>query len=627
MKKPVFLFFILLSFCLNKNMFSQNTDLHMSLDIQSAYNKETRDYSGKPGENYWVNKSKYKIQTSIDPETRKLTGKETVTYFNNSRNNLSKIVLRLYQDFYKKGNARDFQISPQALTDGVDLGKIFINEKQIEQIRTQRNGTNLTVFLDEPVKPDSNITISIDWSFIIPIISPVRMGAYDSTSFFIALWYPQISVYDDIDGWSTFSYTGQQEFYNDQSSFEVEITVPKEYIVWATGTLTNPEEVLAEEYVDRFQKAKESDDVINIITKKDRAANNITLNKTNTWKYKAPHVPDFAFGISNKYLWDLTSVVVDKTTKRRVLAGAAYNENSEDFYEVAEITRDAVKLMSTELPGVPFPYPAATIFNGGGSGMEFPMIINDPEKSTRASTVGVTVHELIHQYFPFYTGTNETKYAWMDEGWARMLQFDIQKTIEPSSNRRIETVLEYSNTSGREYEVPPMVLSSSLKGNSYRPAAYTRPAMAYQELRNYLGDEKFKTALREYIKRWHGKHPTPFDFFFTFNEVTGENLSWFWKPWFFEFGYPDLGIKEVMKENENLFITVEKTGNIPVPISIKIHYLNGDEKIISKKIDVWKNSNEIKINLGNETQIERIQLGGIEIPDANSSNNYYVIQK
>ena len=215
----------------------------------------------------------------------------------------------------------------------------------------------------------------------------------------------------------------------------------------------------------------------------------------------------------------------------------------------------------------------------------------------------------------------------MDEGWARMLQFDIQKSIEPSSNRLIETVLDFSNISGREYEVPPLVLSSSLKGNAYRPMAYTRPSMAYQELRNYLGDELFKTALQEYINRWHGKHPIPYDFFFTFNDVSGQDLSWFWKPWFFEFGYPDLGIKEVIKENENLFITIEKIGNIPTPVSIKLHFLNGDEKIISKKIDVWKYNKEIKINLGSENQIERIQLGGIEIPDVNSSNNYYVMQK
>lgn len=607
--------------------YSQNTGLYMSLDLQNAYNNGTRSYSGKPGENYWINKSKYKIKANINPETRKLSGSQTVTYYNNSRDNLSKIVFKIYQDFYKKGSARDFQISPQATTDGVEISKILINEKEADLKKIQRNGTNLSVFLDEPLKPDSNITFLFEWSFIIPIISPVRMGAYDSTSFFIALWYPQISVYDDIDGWSTFNYTGQQEFYNDQNSFDVEITVPKEYVVWATGLLANPEEVFTEDYYDLYKEAIESDEIINIITKKDRRKKNITPNELNTWKFKAQYTPDFAFGISDVYLWDLTSVVVDESSNRRVIAGAAYSEKSEDFFEVAEITRDAVKLMSEELPGIPYPYPSAIIFNGGGSGMEFPMIINNPEKSNRASTVGVTVHELIHQYFPFYMGTNETKYAWMDEGWARMLQFDIQKKIEPSSNRRIETVLDFSNSSGREYEVPPMILSSSLKGNSYRPAAYTRPAMAYQELRNYLGDERFKAALIEYINRWHGKHPVPFDFFFTFNQAAGEDLSWFWNPWFFEFGYPDLGIKEVIKEKEDIYVVVEKIGNIPVPISIKLHYLNGDEKIISENIGVWKNNSEIKINIGSENQIERIQLGGIEIPDVNSNNNYYVIQK
>ncbi|KAB2840788.1 MAG: M1 family metallopeptidase, partial [Melioribacteraceae bacterium] len=296
--------------------------------------------------------------------------------------------------------------------------------------------------------PESSLELKIEWSFIIPSVSPVRMGAYDSTSFFVALWYPQIAVYDDIAGWSMYNYTGQQEFYNDANDYEVDITMPREYIVWATGILTNAEEVLNEEYFEKYNDAHETEDVINIITKKDREKKQITKNETNTWKFKARYVPDFAFAVSNTYLWDLTSVEVDKSTGRRVLTGAAYNEKAEDFYEVAAITRDAVKLLSEDLPGIPYPYPTAVIFNGGGNGMEFPMLINNPEKSSRSQTVGVAVHELVHQYFPFYTGVNEIKYAWMEEGWARMLQFDIQKKIEPSSNRRIETVLDYSNISG-----------------------------------------------------------------------------------------------------------------------------------------------------------------------------------
>lgn len=627
MHKPLIFFLFIISFFTAGNLFSQNTNLYMPVDIKQAYLDRTRNYNGTPGENYWVNKSKYKINVTIDPATKKLTGEETATYFNNSPDNINKIVLRLYPDIYKKGNERDFPISPNAVNDGVEIGKIFINGKETNQLNIQRNGTNLTVFLEEKLLPENKIDVTINWSFIIPEISQVRMGAYGPTTYFVALWYPQIAVYDDIAGWNTFAYTGQQEFYNDANDYEVEITMPKEFIVWATGVLINAEEVLNEEYFEKYNEAHETEEVINIITKKDRQKKQITKNETNIWKFKARYVPDFAFAVSDTYLWDLTSVEVDETIGRRVLAGAAYNENAEDFYEVAAITRDAVKFLSTDLPGIPYPYPTATIFNGGGSGMEFPMLINDPEKSTRSETVGVTVHELVHQYLPFYTGVNETKYAWMDEGWARMLQFEIQKKIEPSSNRRIETVLDYSNTSGREYEVPPMVLSSSLKGNSYRPMAYTRPAMAYQELRNYLGDEKFKSALQEYINRWHGKHPIPYDFFFTFNEIAGEDLSWFWNPWFFEFGYPDLGIKEVVKENENIIVVVEKIGNIPVPVLIKLHYLNGEEKIIEESIGIWKSSSEIKINLGNETHVERIQLGGIEIPDVNSSNNYYVIQK
>ena len=323
----------------------------------------------------------------------------------------------------------------------------------------------------------------------------------------------------------------------------------------------------------------------------------------------------------------LKNIVVDDKKNKNVLISTAYNKDSKDFYEVAEIASQCIQLMSTHLPGIPFPYDNVTIFNSDGtSGMEFPMIINDGSFLNRSRTTGITAHELLHQYFPFYVGTNERKYAWMDEGWARMMQFDIQETIEPSLNKEATIVEKYSKIGGSEYDVPLMIPSSLFDSSlPYKTHAYTRPSMALIALIKYRGLELFKKALHEYILLWNGKHPIPYDFFYTFNEIYEEDLEWFWKPWFFEFGFPDLGIKEVIKQHEESIVIVEKIGNFPLPIELKVIYQSGTEKIFFENTGVWKNDTKLfEINIGSKKGIEKIELGSNEIPDINNTNNVYL---
>lgn len=604
-------------------------ELYISKNIKKAFQKKTRDYNGKPGVNYWVNKSNYNIDVVLDPVSGIVNGNEVIKYSNNSPDSLQKIVIRLYMDLYKSGNQRNVIISSEDINQGVKLKKITIDGKERSLISKDilREGTNLIIHLDEALEPLNNIDLEIAWSYKIPKVSKIRTGVYNSTSYFVSLWYPQVSVYDDIDGWDIFNYTGLQEFYNDNSNFEVNITVPKEYVVWATGSQTNIHETFTEEIVNRINKVSTTNGINNIITEENRKNKNVTIDN-NSWNFIANDVPDFAFAVSNTYLWDLKKIKLENSeSTKTVLVGAAFNKKSKDFYEVVDIASQSIEMMLNHLPGVPFPYNNITIFNSDGtSGMEFPMILNDGSFENRSRTVGITSHELIHQYFPFYVGTNERKYAWMDEGWARMMQFDIQYNIEPSLNK-FETIVEkYSKVSGEEYDVPLIVPSTNFESlRSYKTHAYTRPSMALKALQNYKGLEKFKSALKEYINRWNGKHPIPYDFFFTFNDVFDENLAWFWNPWFFEFTYPDLSIKNIFHNENKTVIVIENIGGLPLPIELKVTYGTGNVKILNKNIGVWKEDlKEFEFILNGKENIIQVELGSSEIPDADKTNNIFI---
>jgi hypothetical protein len=611
---------------------AQENSLHMPLNFKQAYKKNTRAHNGEVGENYWQNSSKYNMKVELIPSEAKIKGSARITYFNNSPDTLTVIVVRLYQDIFKNGNLRDFNINSNDLHDGTKLTKVEINS--IDLLNAKKviaQGTNRIVTLPETLNPKTSVTLNIDWEVSLPKISKVRMGVYPDSSFYVAYWYPQISVYDDIDGWDRYSYSGIQEFYGDFSDFDVEITVPKGYIVWATGELQNPKQVLSDEIYNRYQKAHNSEEVVNIIGKQDIYNKTLTAEKDFLkWKFEADKVTDFAFAASKYYLWDGLVYKSEDLPKEKVFISSAYNEKSWDFYEVASVSKASIKYFSEELPGVPFPYPSLTVFNGSG-GMEFPMMVNDGSSSTRAGMVGVTSHEIAHTYFPFMTGINERKYAWMDEGWAVYLPVEIQHELEESYFPMQIAVERYEEYAGKDIEIPLMVSSISLGGNTYRStfrtAAYYRSAVAYSILENLLGEEEFKKCLQEYIKRWEGKHPIPFDFFNTFDDVSGKDLSWFWKPWFFEFGYPDLKIAAVNYKNNNYTIQIDKVGSLPVPVIVKIIDAEGQEKLQSINVESWKDGKTSQIvEFKNVKNVKQILLGNSIIPDVDRSNNVWKLK-
>ncbi len=622
-----FLFTLLIS----AQLLAQTATLPIPRNMQPAYENQTRSLDGLPGKNYWTNHADYSINVALDPATRRINGKAVITYYNQSPDTLSEIILRLYPNIFIKGAIRDWPVNPVDLNDGVTINHLSLNTviqdlNGVEEIWSTR-GTNGTIHLPNPLPPSSELVIGINWQFILPDVTPFRMGKYDSTSFFVAYWYPQVAVYDDIDGWDRYNYGGLQEFYNDANNYDIKISVPANFTVWATGVLRNPKELFPDEIYKRYQAALKSDTTIHIMDSTEVLLKEFTINPdAKQWHFTAENVPDFAFSTSDHYLWDMNSLVVDSSSNRRVTIQAAYKKESPDFYEVASISRASINFYSNELPGVPFPYPELTVFNGGG-GMEFPMMVNDGSASKRSSTVHVTSHEIAHTYFPFYMGTNERKYAFMDEGWAVMMPYEIQNRIEPSYDPIARSIGRYESVAGMEMDIPMSVSSIVYNANAYRPAyrnaAYTRPAMAYLMLQNILGKEQFKKGMQEYILRWHQKHPIPNDFFFTFDQVAGEDLSWFWKPWFLEFGYPDLGIKEMRETNSGTEIIIENNGSMPIPVFLEIETDAGAKVVLEKSATIWKDGKQTIVLSYEEKNIKSIHLGNAHIPDANPDNDHW----
>lgn len=609
------------------------SSLYVPLDIKKAYENGTRNYDGTPGKNYWQNSANYKISAQIFPKDKLLKGNETITYFNNSPDTLKYLVFRLYQNIYQFGAPREFSINKKDLHDGIKIPKIKLNEVEFSPDTAksvQINATLMRISLEKPLLPKNSIDLGFDWELTLPSVSTIRMGVYDSTTAMVAYWYPQVSVYDDVHGWDNDQYTGNQEFYNDFNNYDVSIEAPNTFCVWATGVLQNAESVLAPNILKRYQKAESSEEVVKIIQKEDLDLENFNrTSQTNKWNYSAEKVTDFAFSYSDHYLWDAVTAVVDSLTMRKTLISAAYNQKSEDFYEVAKIAKAVIQSYSFSFPVIPFPYPCMTVFNGQG-GMEFPMMVNDGSSKQRSGTVYLTAHEISHTYFPFFMGTNERKYAFMDEGWATILPEDLLSVIEPTATDRDKNLADgFSRIAGKEDELPLAIPSSDIRGNgTYRVSAYTRPGLAYKFLRDALGTEIFLKGLHEYIKRWNGKHPIPYDFYYSFNNALNQDLNWFWKPWFFEFGYPDLAIKSVSAKKNKIKIIVEKIGSMPIPVALKLVYKDGKTKEYYENTSIWKDGKTLKeFTYPVEGELIKVELGKDEIPDTDKSNNIFEINK
>lgn len=626
--------------------YAQQT-LPIPRNIQKTYTNNTRSTTGKPGSNYWQNTANYLINVNFYPGSRQLDGTVNIDYTNNSPDTLKEIWFKLYPNLYKKGTVRQQQIDPNDECDGMHINNITINgkTKEVSSLNEETghksnspsmafakdaklfkiDGTNMKITVS-PVAPKQTIHFIISYSYILNKNSHIRTGEIDEGSAFVAYFFPRIAVYDDIDGWNEIPYTGAQEFYNDFCNFKANITVPKNYVIWATGNLQNASTVLQEKYVQRIAEAEQSDGITTIIDTTDLKQGNITTdNATNTWQFEANDVTDFVFATSNHYIWKASSLVVDKKTKRRTRVDAAFNPIHTDYFEVIDYARKTVEAMSYTLPAWPYPYPHETIFDGLDQ-MEYPMMVNDNPEEDRTDAITLTDHEIFHTMFPFYMGTNETKYAWMDEGWATMGEWLISNIIDSSINDDYG-IYAYEKTAETEEDIPIIRLSTQQSPSTYFTNSYPKPALGYLYVKDMLGDALFTKALHYYIEQWHGKHPMPYDFFNCMNIGSGKNLNWFWKRWFFDNGFPDLAITKVKHQKNNYTVVVTSIGTKPVPIDLTIYYVDGTKQTIHRSISVWENNNAtVSLAFNANKTIQKLVLGSTYIPDVNKADNVYEVK-
>ncbi|WP_299160834.1 M1 family metallopeptidase [uncultured Eudoraea sp.] len=609
-----------LSFLLTTSLIIAQSELHIPKEIQKAYKNDTRSKDGKPGVNYWQNSVAYNIDVVVTPETRKIDGKETIVFKNNSPDLLPEIVIRLYYDVFKKGNQRGMQVNEEDIGEGVNIKELTVNGEKYDltnKDRVRRSGTNLTIILTEPLKPRGEVTLGFQWDQKVPL-TVRRTGAIDSTSFFVAYWYPQVAVYDDVFGWDRINYTFDTEFYNNLANFEVNITAPDNFLVWATGTLENSSAVLPSKIHERYARAKTSTELVKVVTKED--ISNLKL-KSNTWNYKAVEVSDFAFAMSDHFLWDALS---QEVSGNDVLISTAYPmAKEEDYSQITLVQQKTMKHFSEDIPGIPYPYPTFTTFIGlKGGGMEFPMMANNDGPGE-----GVTIHEMFHTYFPMYVRINERRFAWMDEGWADFVTALVTHKYfseeDNTSSLYSNFKLGMQNTIGTIGDLPT-VTSSQYMGNNYGYHSYTLPSFTYSLLYQHLGEEIFLKVFREYIRRWAKKSPTPYDFFYTFEDVSGEDLNWLWESWYFKMGYPDVAI-ELYKNGK---LVVKKIGERPVPLSVNVEYQTNDHgkpKTYTTMVSpsVWQDDNKsLSLKIPDGKQVESIIVNA-DMPDFNELDNFF----
>ena len=571
------------------------------------------------------NHGNYKISVTALPPDRKITGTEEITYFNNSPDTLKQLVMRIIQNIHKRAS-RTPNSRLDTLSNGTVIDQFTINGKTKNLPDNPGHFTWQNVDLDQPLLPHDSIKLSVNWHYFI---SPQkgREGIIDSTTFFLAYYYPRVSVYDDYNGWDRLDFTGGREFYNDFNNYTFQVTVPKNFIVYATGTLQNPAEVLMPEYAGRLQQSMTADSIFQIAHLKELQNNQVTKqNATNTWQWKASDITDVALAVSNHFDWDAGSTIVDEKTNRRASVQSAYNDTAADFHYMVKFGKHALNWLSKNWPGVPYPFPKTTIVQGFAD-MEYPMMVNDGTERDTSFSQFVAEHEIAHTWFPFYMGINESSYGFMDEGWATTFEYligqvDLGKEKAAENYKMFRVNRWIRNPNIKTIQEPIITRGELQSGRILGDNEYGKPSLAYLALKDMLGDDVFRKSLHGFMDRWHGKHPIPWDFFYSINNVSGQNLNWFWENWFFSKNYIDLAAQKLNPTKKGYELIIDNIGGFAVPFDVNVTYADGSTQTFHQTPGIWKNNQKQAIVLFSSAKkiSSAIIDGGIWM-DADVSNN------
>jgi hypothetical protein len=583
-----------------------------------------RTGAGVPGADYWQQRVDYQIRATLDPAASRVSGSETITYTNNSPDSLGYLWVQLDQNLFALGS-RGAQAFPQEgrFGGGGPGGGYTITTVTAEggALDHRIDDTLMRVDLASPVPPGGTTTLSIDWSFRVPASGADRMGR-DGNLYLLAQWYPRLAVYDDVNGWNTMPYLGQGEFYLEYGDFDVELTVPATYFVGATGSLLNPEEVLTATQRERLALAREGGEVVNVVAEfefTDVAAIRPRTDGSLTWRFRAENVRDFAWGASPRFVWDATSY-------GNTLIHSLYRPSARAWREVADMSRHSIAFYSEYLGE--YPYPTATAIEGPVFGMEYPMVIFVAPESDREALFDVIDHEWGHMWFPMIIGTDERRYAWMDEGFDTFINQLSKREYFPASEPELFNVAQYA-TAIRTYEEQPIGIAP----DAYDPrtpalgiAAYTKPAVMLNALRGLVGADPFDAALKRYFEVWSYKHPQPADFFRLIEDEIGMELGWFWYNWIYTTGTSDVAILGV-DQNRNsetwtIVVSVDQRGDLLMPAVVVATTADGASDTVTIPVDAFYGTDRAAATLTLPGRAERITVnGGPDWGDVNPQNN------
>lgn len=610
--------------------------------FRSGVESGTRSMDGRPGARYWQQRVRYRIDAELDPRTAVLQGQEEVTYYNNSPDTLRGMVFHLYQNLFSEGVERTRRVPitggmrvERVAVGGVDAVAVTVGRGPSTGASYRVDGTLMDLRLPRALAPGDSVVVTIAWSFEVPPRGAPRTGRIEHALYNVAQWYPQVAVYDDLRGWNRQPYLGNGEFYLEYGDFDVALTLPEGWLVGATGELQNPEEVLPAGVRYRLGLALERDTVIHIVGEDDLGAGNATERAPGgqlTWRFVARNVRDFAWGTSDRYLWDATRAVIPDPARpgatKVVPVHAFYRPQVRSWREAARYTRHALTFHA-ERWGT-YLYPQITALEGPIGGMEYPMVIFVAGFNDAQSLYGTINHEVAHQWFPMMVGNNETRFAWQDEGLATYIEELATVDFFPEQRPFALPLAQYLQIAGTDYETP-MMRPADLYPNypSFGIASYFKPAVLLRALGGIIGEERLHEALREYTRRWLFKHPHANDFFNTVEAVAGRDLDWFWTPWWYGTGVFDQGIAGVRVEQtsggETLTITVEDRGTTPLPTFVAVTLANGEVRRATVPIEAWlTGARSQNVTLSVPGRATRVELDPEQLfPDVNRRDNLW----
>ncbi len=554
---------------INLNKFRQ---LHQELPTPNVY----RTASGAPGHEYWQQRADYKMNIILDDNKQTLSGEETITFYNNSPDQLSYLWLQLDQN--KRARDSDSQkISTNSMKSSLTInqmkrieGSDFDGGFKITKV-TDADGNDLSYIINKTMmridladvlKPNTSISFNIDWWYNIN--NRMEIGGRSGYEYFeedenylytIAQFFPRMCMYNEVYGWQNKQFLGNGEFTLIFGDYEVNITVPSDHLIASTGVLQNQSDILTKDQQNRLEKASEEfEQPIIIATQKEAEKREKSKSKNkSTWTFKAENVRDFAFATSRKFIWD--AMAVKQSDGTTVMAMSMYPKEGNPLWERFSTKAVAHTLKWYSHYTFPYPYPVAWSINAARIGMEYPMICFNYGRCEEDGTytqrvkhgmISVIIHEVGHNYFPMIVNSDERQWTWMDEGLNTFLQFLSEQEWSrtyPSRRGPAHKIVDYMK--GDKSKISP-IMTNSESIHQFGNNAYGKPATALNILREtVMGRELFDFAFKEYSKRWMFKHPTPSDFFRTMEDASAVDLDWFWRGWFYTTDHVDISINSV----------------------------------------------------------------------------------